>query len=91
MRWLRLIGIAFGSLIAAALVVTLVELVMAVLLGAAMQILPPLEPIAALLTGLFRTGTLITAIATFVLGHLIYRDIVRRDRKPAPVAGKSNA
>jgi len=30
-------------------------------------------------------------ILAFVLGGLIYRDIVRRDRKRAPVAGETQA
>jgi hypothetical protein len=61
MARLRLIGIAVGSFVAAALCIGLVDPIIPRILGAA-------------------TGF----IVTIVLGWLIFRDIVRRDRPTDP-------
>ena len=58
MLWLRQMGLAFASLVAASLILSLVA-----------WIVP---------FGLIQPGPL-AGIAMFVLGWLIYRDIVRRD------------
>jgi hypothetical protein len=69
-RWLRLAGVAFGSFVAASLIVGLVLGVTLGMFGIQTSIFLP---------GLDSEGSAIRLIATLVLGALIYRDILRRD------------
>ena len=63
LRMLRRVGIAFGSLVAAWLVVSLVW--------------------GLLLPSTTSTGSAVVGLVTVVLGGLIYRDIIRRETRPA--------
>ena len=69
---IRRVGIAIGSFVAASLVMWLVGLVGSSLVSA-----------GALPFGPLGFGGTLTGIATFVLGALIYEDIVRRERPTA--------
>ena len=76
MRWsvlhiLRRVGIAIGSLVAASLVIGLVGSAFLTFFGVPFR---PLDP------GSTTTGSAIAALVTLVLGGLIYRDILRRER-----------
>ena len=70
-RTLRHAGIAIGSLVAAWLALALVGPWFLPFLGVSYR---PTDP------GGTPAGTVIVAIVTIVLGGLIYRDIVRRER-----------
>ena len=76
MRWsvlhiLRRVGIAIGSFVAASLVIGLVGSAFLTFFGVPFR---PLDP------GTTTTGSAIVGLVTFVLGGLIYRDILRRER-----------
>ncbi len=76
MRWsvlhiLRRVGIAIGSLVAASLVIGLIGSAFLPFFGVPFR---PLDP------GTTTTGSAIAGLVTFVLGGLIYRDILRRER-----------
>jgi len=68
---LRRVGIAIGSLVAASLIIGMI--------GGAF---PPFfgVPFHPLDSGTTTTGSAIGGLVTFVLGGLIYRDIIRRER-----------
>lgn len=67
----RRLGIALGSLVAASLVVGLVGGVFLPLVG--IRPVPTTDPLVA-------PPNLIVTLVTVVLGALIYRDIIRRER-----------
>ena len=69
---LRRVGIALGSLVAAALCVGLV--------GSLIPSFAAAVPIGLLLPGPSPAGSALSAIVIVVLGGLIYRDILRHDR-----------
>jgi hypothetical protein len=69
---LRRVGIAFGSFVAATLCVGLVGAGVGSALTLVGASAPPIP-----------MGGFATAAITFILGGLIYQDIVRRDRPPA--------
>ena len=72
----RRMGIAFGSLVAAALCVGLVGS----LIPAFALVVPPVfTPIALLVPGPSVGGAVSNAVVTIVLGGLIYRDILLRE------------
>ncbi len=71
LRILRRVGIAIGSLVAAWLVISLVGGALLPFIGVAFQ---PLDPAAT------ATVSALVGLATVVLGGLIYRDIIRRER-----------
>ena len=78
MRWLvlhmlRRVGIAIGSLVAAWLVISLVGGILLPLVGIPFR---PGDP------GTTTTGSILVGLITLVFGGLIYRDIVRRERRP---------
>jgi hypothetical protein len=76
---LRRVGIVLGSFVAAQLCVWLIGgLVAQLLIGTAGSVLPWLGP---LLAGAPLTAGAWNLVVTVVLGWLIYRDIVRRERK----------
>lgn len=73
LEFVRRTGIAIGSLVAAALCVGLVS-----------SLIPSFSvtvPIGLLSPGPSSEGLLLSAIVTFVLGGLIYRDILRRENR----------
>jgi hypothetical protein len=73
----RRLGIALGSLVAAWLVVGLFAGLVGVLFLSAFGVSTTTAP------GLVLAASgVILALVTIVLGGLIYRDIVRRDRRP---------
>jgi hypothetical protein len=72
LRILRRVGIAIGSLVAAWLVISLVGSALLPFIGVAFQ---PLDPAATAM------GSALIGLATVVLGGLIYRDILRRERR----------
>jgi hypothetical protein len=63
LRMVRRVGVAFGSLVAAWLAVSLVW--------------------GLLLPSTGTTGSGLVGLVTVVLGGLIYRDIIRRETRPA--------
>jgi len=69
--WVRRLGIALGSLVAATLVVGLVGGVLLPLIG--LGPVPTTDPLVA-------PPNLVVTLITVILGALIYRDILRRDR-----------
>ena len=71
---LRNVGIAVGSLVAAWLVMSLVGGFLLPLVGVPFL---PLDPATT------TTGSVFVGLLTVVLGGLIYRDILRRERRPA--------
>jgi len=78
MRWLvlrrlRRVGIAIGSLVAAWLVISLIGGILLPWVGVPFR---PGDP------GTTTTGSVLVGLITLVLGGLIYRDIVRRERRP---------
>jgi hypothetical protein len=67
----RRVGIAIGSLVIASLVVGLV--------GGLLQLIGiPFRPLDPTMSG---NGSALVAVVTIVLGGLIYRDIIRKDRR----------
>ncbi len=68
---LRRVGIAIGSLVAASLVIGWIGSAFLTFFGVPSR---PLDP------GTTTTGSAIAGLVTFVLGGLIYRDILRRER-----------
>jgi hypothetical protein len=70
-RELRLMGIAFGSFVAAALSVALVGSMALPILGV---------PFGAFFFGFAGAGSISTLAMTAILGWLVYRDILRQDR-----------
>jgi hypothetical protein len=79
MRWLvlhmlRRVGIAIGSIVAAWLVVSLVGGILLPLFGVSFR---PVDPATS------TTGSVLVGLITVVLGGLIYRDILRRERRPS--------
>jgi hypothetical protein len=79
MRWLvlhmlRHVGIAIGSLVAAWLVISLVGGILLPFVGVPFR---PGDP------GTTTTGSILVGLITVVLGGLIYRDILRRERRPS--------
>jgi hypothetical protein len=71
LRVLRRVGIAFGSLVAAWLVISLVGGFLLPFAGVPYR---PTDPAA---TG---SGSAIVGLVTLILGGLIYRDIIRREQ-----------
>ena len=72
LEFVRRAGIALGSLVAATLCVGLVS-----------SLIPSFSvtaPIGLLMSGPSTDGLGLSAVVVFVLGGLIYRDILRRDR-----------
>jgi hypothetical protein len=72
LRILRRVGIAIGSIVAAWLVMSLVAGGLLPLVGVAFR---PTDP------GATATGSAIVGLVTLILGGLIYRDIIRRERR----------
>jgi len=74
LRVLRRVGIAIGSLVAAWLVMSLVGGFLLPFVGVAFR---PTDP------GATASGSAIVGLVTLILGGLIYRDILRRERRPS--------
>ena len=72
LQMLRRAGIAIGSLVAAWLVISLVGGVLLPFVGVPYR---PLDPATT------STGSILVGLITLVLGGLIYRDILRRERR----------
>ena len=68
---LRRVGIAIGSLVAAWLVISMVGGVLLPFVGVPFR---PLDPAGT------ATGSMFAGLITVVLGGLIYRDILRREK-----------
>ena len=71
LRMLRRVGIAIGSLVAAWLVISLVGGVLLPFAGVPYR---PTDP------GATGSGSALVGVVTLILGGLIYRDILRRER-----------
>ncbi len=71
LRILRRVGIAIGSIVAAWLVISLIGGALLPFLGVAFRPFDPAET---------PPGSAFVGLATVVLGGLIYRDIIRRER-----------
>ena len=71
LRVLRRVGIAIGSLVAAWLVISLVGGILLPFVGVPYR---PTDPEAT------RTASALVGLVTIILGGLIYRDILRRER-----------
>ena len=70
-RILRRVGIAIGSIVAAWLVMSLVGWALLPFVGVSFR---PTDP------GVTASGSAIVGLVTLILGGLIYRDIIRRER-----------
>jgi CBS domain containing-hemolysin-like protein len=74
LRVLRRVGIAIGSLVAAWLAMSLVGGFLLPFVGVGFR---PTDP------GATGSGSAIVGLVTLILGGLIYRDIIRRERRPS--------
>jgi hypothetical protein len=72
LRVLRRVGIAIGSIVAAWLVISLVGGVLLPFVGVPFRLTDP---------GATASGSAIVGLVTLILGGLIYRDILRRERR----------
>ncbi|HEY7132862.1 MAG TPA: hypothetical protein VH440_11455 [Candidatus Limnocylindrales bacterium] len=83
LRFLRKVGIAFGSLVIAGLAVGLVDVIGGLMFGLVANLVPLGDQIVAALSAAFTPGTALNGLVVLVLGGLIYRDILRRERPKA--------
>jgi membrane associated rhomboid family serine protease len=74
LRVVRRVGIAIGSIVAAWLVISLVGAVLLPFVGVPFRSTDP---------GATASSSAIVGLITLILGGLIYRDIIRRERRPS--------